>query len=878
MGIKRFKAALLSTLIITSLAAFLLVITAAKPIEATPDLCENFKPIHDTHVMEGYPDTVQYDGEPGEKYNCYMGYDEQIYHSERIYAKFDLSVVPAGAVTSARLWTNNKYSPSIGESPYTPTNLTIEAYGVEDDDWLESTLTWNIAEANHPPVGSVIDTQTILSTDTYHWEYWDVTTYVQQEVVTDKIVTICLKTTAENTEDSTVWIYAKDAYEDQPWMRLEVCWRGVGVEISPCEKKGLRGEDVTFTVTVRNETGSPDTFSLEADSEWVTSLPSSTGLIPEGGSEDVTLTVTIPEDACLGSEDEITVTATASDPTIFNYASCFAGVPPIYPSDDAEVNSYYPDKNYDDNDRITLGTEIEDETWVQMDWTSYLMFDLSEDIPSGSTIDSAHLSLFTHFGGENGSDRYAEEEWLRYGDENVSIAIKKVANDDWTEDMITWNTAPSMGNPIFTGQIISEKDDQRYEWDITSYVREEWAGDKKVSIGLVSEEEGQNKFLPFITKETEHVRCEHETDWRPYLILCYTPGVPAPDVSVSIEPEENKGAPGENVTFTVTVTNTGVDVDTYDLTVEDTKDWSLSLPSSVGPLDPGEDTEVILEVAIPSTAESCTGDTITVTATSRADPGVSDDDSCVAHAYLGPDVSVSISPPSRSAAPGGTATFTVTITNEGNVTDTYALENSDTAGWALSLSQDSVGPLAPDASADVTLTVTIPSTAGDGDSTTVTVAATSTENTEVSASDTCTARAVIGVGGVEVTIDQTTKSGAPGEELNFFVTITNTGTVEDTYDLTASDTEDWGATLAVQSTTLAGGASRTGIKLTVPIPDDAAEGNSTTVTVTATGTGYHNSATCTATAKAPSGFPIVIPVAAVVVIVVIIGAALAIRH
>ena len=534
MRIERFKGALLSTLIITSLAAFLLVITTAKPIEATPGLYDNFKPIHDTHVTEGYPDTVQYDGEPGQKYNCYIGYDEQIYHSERIYAKFDLSVVPAGAVISARLCTYNKYSPSIGESPYTPKDLTIEAYAVENDDWLESTLTWNIAEAHHSSVGSPIDTQTITSTDTFHWEYWDVTTYVRDEVATDKIVTICLKSTAENIDDVTVWVYAKDAYEDQPWMRLEVNWRGVDVSISPCEKKGSRGEDVTFTVTVRNETGSPDTFSLEADSEWETSLPSSTGLIPEGGTKDVTLTVTIPGDACLGAEDEITVTATSmKDAQIFDFDNCIASVPPIYPSDDAEVNSYYPDKNYGDNDEIRVGTEIEDKTWAKMDWRSYLKFDLSKDIPSGSRIDSAHLSLFTHFGGENGAQR-GVEPWEQYGDENVRIAAKKV-EEDWTEDTINWNNAPSMGATIFT-DIISEKDDQRYEWDITSYVREEWAGDNVVSIGLVSQEEGQNKFVPFITKETEHKRCEYETDWRPYLIVCYTPGVPAPPVGGIVRP------------------------------------------------------------------------------------------------------------------------------------------------------------------------------------------------------------------------------------------------------------------------------------------------------------------------------------------------------
>jgi len=875
MGIKRFKAALLSTLIITSFAAFLLVITTVKPIEASPGITENFLTTHDTHTCEGYPDITPdpMGNPPGMRYNMYCAYDEQIWHSERIYLKFDLSVVPAGTVNSATLRLYHKYSPSIGETPYTPCTETIEAYAVEDDDWLENELTWNIAEVHNPPVGSPIDTVTIPFSETEAWNSWVVTSYVADEVAGDKIVTICLKCTNENGADCGVWFYSKDVYPYQYPLRphLEVDWRGVGVEISPRERRGSRGEDVTFTVTVKNETGSPDTFSLDVDSEWAASLPSSTGLIPDGSTGNVTLTVTIPEDACLGADDEVTVTATSvKDPRIFNYASCFAGVPPIYPSDDAGVNSYYPNRNYGDNNEIKIGTEIENVTWNQMDWRSYLKFDLSEDIPGGSRIDSAHLSLYTVLGGENGANRDVEY-WELYGDENVPIVAKKVESDGWSESTVTWNNAPSMGATLFT-DMVSPTTDQRYQWDITSYVREEWAGDKVVSIGLASQEEGQNKFAPLISEENELANL------RPYLIVCYTPGT-VPDVSVSIKPKENKDAPGENVTFTVTVKNTGAVRDTYDLTVENTRNWSLSLPSSVGPLDPGEDAEVILKVAIPSTAESCTRDTITVTATSRADPTVSDNDNCVAHAYLGPDVSVSISPEEAQGAPGGTVTFTVTITNEGNVTDTYTLSKSDTAGWTLDLPSSS-GSLAPGASVDKTLTVTIPATAENGDSTTVTVTATSTENTVVSASNTCTARAVIGVGGVEVTIDQTTKSGAPGGEVNFFVTITNTGTETDTFSLTASDTEDWGATLSVLSTTVVGGASRPNIKLTVSIPGDAAEGDSTTITVTATstGAGYEGSATCTATAKAKSGFPIIIPVAAVVVVVVIIGAVLVIKH
>jgi uncharacterized membrane protein len=810
----------------------------------------------------------------------YVGYDKEEFESERVYLKFDLSVVPEGSVLDAKLWLNHKYSPSGGGPDYIPCNLTVMAYAVDDDSWRESTLTWDIAEADYPPVGDNLDTVKILNTDTEMYQSWDVTSYVADEVAGDKIVSICLKSTAEDIPgaDCAVWFYTENAYEDQPRPYLEVEYAGVGVEIEPCEKKGSRGEDVTFTVTVRNETTAPDTFDFDVDSEWEADIPSSTGLISKGSSEDVTLTVTIPDDAALGGEDEITVTARAhTNPAIYNFDSCFAGVPPIYPSDDAGVNSFDPSSNFGSKSDIHVGTRIDNVFFEPEDWRGYFRFDLSENIPDGMAIDSAYLSLFTHYGGENGAQEGVEETWQWYGDEDVPIAAYKVEDDGWTEGGINWNNKQEMGDALFTGYIIPPEDDQRYEWDITSYVQEEWAGDGVVSIGLKSEVEGQNKFVPFVSKETKYVRCDYETDQRPYLIVSYSSA--AHDVNVSISPSSQSGGAGGTLSYTVTVKNIGSFTDTYTLSKSDTAGWALSLTSSVGPLAPNEDDEVTLEVTIPSDAGDGDSTTVTVTATCQADPSVDDSDTCTATARAGPNVDVSISPGSQSGGPGDPLSYTVTVTNTGTVTDTYDLETSGGAGWSPSLSSDTVGPLDPTEHEDVTLEVTVPSDAEDGDSTMVTVTATSQENSEVSDSGSCTAGSeVVENMGVQVTIDQATKSGAPGEDLNFFVTITNTGTETDTYSLTASDTEDWGTTLSVFETTLDGGKSRPNIKLTVMIPDDATEGDSTMVTVEAEGTYSEDSATCTAEVEAAGEFPLIPVVGAVVVVVVIVGVILVIRH
>jgi len=104
------------------------------------------------------------------------------------------------------------------------------------------------------------------------------------------------------------------------------------------------------------------------------------------------------------------------------------------------------------------------------------------------------------------------------------------------------------------------------------------------------------------------------------------------------------------------------------------------------------------------------------------------------------------------------------------------------------------------------------------------------------------------------------------------VTVKNEGTNADNFSLHATDTKGWSPTLSITSIPLAGGASRTGIRLSIKIPENAAGDDSTTIIVTAWGTGYENSTTCTA--ANPGGVSPLIYVGAAVVVVVIIAAVL----
>ena len=528
----------------------------------------------------------------------------------------------------------------------------------------------------------------------------------------------------------------------------------MGLEISPSEKRGSPGEDVTFIVTVTNETGSGDTFTLSIDSEWPASLSTNVvGPLSDGGSEIVALAVTTPE-GVIGSENEITITATSqTDPNFYNSKTCTAGSTPIYPSDDAHVINKQALVNFGTEIDVIVGTRI-----VSLIWENdrgYFRFELS-DIPSESTIDEAYLSVYTHYGGENGGPE-------GYGDATLTVDAKEVDNDLWDDSTITWNNAPSVGDTL-NSVVVPPTNDVRYRFNVTSYAQEQFEGDGVMSIGLVSAQEGQNKFTPFSSKETTY------SGQKPYLIVYYTPPATRHDVDVSISPSSQSGDNGATLSYTVTVKNTG-------------------------------------------------------------------------RGY----------------------------------TDTYTLEATDNAGWTLSLSEDSVGPLSENASKDVMLHVTIPVDAEDGAQDLITVTATSQGDPAVSDDDTCRAIAAVDVRReVKVTIDSTYKEGKPGDDVTYTVTVTNAGTSADTFSLQVTATPDWSPSISPSTLELGEGASDTAT-VTVTIPSGAAVGDSTTITVIASGTGYDDSITSTASVKEEEGLPITMIAIVVVVVIVVVVALMLLR-
>jgi uncharacterized membrane protein len=166
-------------------------------------------------------------------------------------------------------------------------------------------------------------------------------------------------------------------------------------------------------------------------------------------------------------------------------------------------------------------------------------------------------------------------------------------------------------------------------------------------------------------------------------------------------------------------------------------------------------------------------------------------------------VVVGLTPVSATAGQGTAAVYTVQVTNTGSADDTFTLSDAGLpAGVQAAFSQATVDvPPGVSNFRDVTLTLTpAPGTTAGSDPFTVT--ATSTDHASILG--TAPGTLVVVSNGVSVTL--TPSSGAPTN--TFQATVTNTGTVSDTFDLSLASPAGLVASLGVSKVTLAAGASQ----------------------------------------------------------------------
>ena len=171
----------------------------------------------------------------------------------------------------------------------------------------------------------------------------------------------------------------------------------------------------------------------------------------------------------------------------------FKDLPPVA---DAHVQSGNTAANAGTLDRVFIQSSTTAASSFG-DERAWFRFDLNGQIPPGATITSAKLRLF---------------EYSRFSDtaDNVDLAAEVAGStdDSWVETSISWSNQPSFGSALSSATFAANVDDVWYEFDVTSFVQQEFSGinpDGIVSLVVKPTTEGNSSTITYQFDSRERI-------------------------------------------------------------------------------------------------------------------------------------------------------------------------------------------------------------------------------------------------------------------------------------------------------------------------------------------------------------------------------------
>ena len=243
---------------------------------------------------------------------------------------------------------------------------------------------------------------------------------------------------------------------------------------------------------------------------------------------------------------------------------------------------------------------------------------------------------------------------------------------------------------------------------------------------------------------------------------------------------------GDSATYVVTLTNRGENADTFGIEVGDVpKDWYASASVSEILLQPGDFQDFTMDVTVPDTAAVDEYAVIQIIARVQEEDynyiygfGNTNTTAEDGRTY---DVDIIADAEAKQVIPGGMIIYDLSVTNEGDETDSFILEFEDISeeGWISNLSQFEIDNLGPGESYNLVLSVFSPEYSEENDWSLTKIHISST-NREQFGDDLIVNTSVrLPIRDVSLTTPEDSLSGNPGSILTYTISVMNTGSDPD---------------------------------------------------------------------------------------------------
>jgi uncharacterized membrane protein len=296
------------------------------------------------------------------------------------------------------------------------------------------------------------------------------------------------------------------------------------------------------------------------------------------------------------------------------------------------------------------------------------------------------------------------------------------------------------------------------------------------------------------------------------------------------------GAPESWITYPITITNTGNVTDSYSIQVN--SDWAIDAPTATHHIASGEWITIAFHVNVPGEAHAGESDIAQLQFTSQGDGVTSRQSTLISSASARYGVGISPALVLLKGMPGEVLTATLQVTNTGNITETFAIKVVS-GTWTVS-PQSSLGPLTSGVSDTLAFTVTIPVSATANDSEEAWIELTSDQDDSVQASSAVST--TVSVYALRLEPEYDSAGIAALGTITYTLTLTNSGSETDTYQLSVGDTTPgWEIQLLQQMCSLPPGSNER-VLVVVTAPPGAHYGAVGTGTIYVFGThGAHAS-------------------------------------